>query len=58
LLQRKAANRLGLRGATELKEHAWLKYYNWKDLYDKKIEPPYVPKVINLKSINIIILDW
>jgi hypothetical protein len=52
LLQRKAANRLGLRGATELKEHAWLKYYNWKDLYEKKNEAPYIPKVIiNLISV-------
>ncbi len=44
-MQRKPANRLGLRGATEVKEHAWLKYYPWKDLYDKKIEAPFIPKV-------------
>ncbi len=44
LLQRKPANRLGLRGATEVKEHPWLKYYPWKDLYEKKIESPYKPK--------------
>jgi len=46
LLQRKPANRLGLRGAQEIKDHAWLKYYPWKDLYEKKLESPFVPKVI------------
>jgi hypothetical protein len=44
-LQRKPANRLGLRGATEVKEHAWLKFYPWKDLYDKKIDAPFLPKI-------------
>jgi len=44
-LQRKPANRLGLRGATEVKEHPWLKFYPWKDLYDKKIEAPFIPKI-------------
>lgn len=43
-MQRKPANRLGLRGAQEVKEHAWLKYYPWKDLYDQKLEPPFNPK--------------
>jgi hypothetical protein len=45
LLQRKPANRLGLRGAVEIKDHAWLKYYPWKDLYDKKLDSPFIPKV-------------
>jgi len=43
LLQRKPANRLGLRGASEVKEHPWLKDYNWKDLYEKKIKAPFIP---------------
>jgi serum/glucocorticoid-regulated kinase 2 len=45
LLQRKPVNRLGLRGAQEVREHAWLKYYPWKDLYEKKIDPPFVPRI-------------
>lgn len=45
LLQRKPANRLGLRGAAEVKEHAWFKYYNWKDLYLMRLQSPFVPKV-------------
>jgi hypothetical protein len=44
-LQRKPANRLGLRGANEVKEHAWLKFYPWKDLYEKNIEAPFIPKI-------------
>ena len=44
LIQRKASNRLGFRGATELKEHSWFKYYPWKDLYLRKIISPFIPK--------------
>jgi len=44
-LQRKPDNRLGLRGACEVREHSWLKYYPWKDLYEKKIDSPYLPKL-------------
>lgn len=43
-LQRKPANRLGLRGISEAKEHPWFKNYPWKDLYEKKIESPFFPK--------------
>ena len=32
LIQRKPANRLGLRGPTEVKEHQWFKNYDWKNL--------------------------
>ncbi len=44
LLQRKPYRRLGYRGATELKEHSWFKYYAWKDLYLGKIKSPFIPK--------------
>lgn len=43
-MQRKPSERLGLRGAAEVKDHAWIKYYPWKDLYDKKIESGFIPK--------------
>ena len=43
LLQRKPANRLGLRSANEVKEHPWIKKYKWDDLYSKKIKPPFIP---------------
>jgi len=41
LLQRKPKNRLGLRGSIEVREHPWLKYYPWKDLYNKTLESPF-----------------
>lgn len=46
MLQRKPKNRLGLRGAAEVKEHPWLKYYAWKDLYNKNIEAPFQHKIL------------
>ncbi len=47
LLQRKPANRLGLRGPTEVKEHAWFKYFPWKELYLGKIEAPFIPNGVD-----------
>jgi hypothetical protein len=47
LLQRKPANRLGLRGPTEVKEHAWFKYFPWKELYLGKIESPFIPNGVD-----------
>ena len=44
LLQRKPANRLGLRGPTEVKEHPWFKDYDWKNLYLGKLKAPFLPK--------------
>ena len=44
LLQRKPANRLGLRGPTEVKEHPWFKGYDWKNLYLGKLKAPFLPK--------------
>ena len=43
LLQRKPANRLGLRSAKEVKDHPWIKKYPWGDLYNKKIIPSFKP---------------
>ena len=50
LLQRKPANRLGLRGPTEVKEHLWFKGYDWKSLYLKKLISPFIP---TLTEINL-----
>ena len=44
LLQRKPANRLGLRGPTEVKEHPWFKDYDWKNLYLGNLKAPFLPK--------------
>lgn len=34
-----------MRGAQEVKEHPWIKFYTWKELYDKTLEAPFIPKV-------------
>jgi len=44
LIQRKPANRLGLRGPTEVKEHLWFKDYDWKNLYCGNLISPFQPK--------------
>lgn len=36
---------MGLKGSQEVKDHVWLKYYPWKDLYDKTLASPFNPKV-------------
>ena len=44
LLKRKEEERLGSKnGIKELKEHAWMKYYPWNDLYKKKLAAPFIP---------------
>lgn len=43
LIQRKPANRLGLNGPQDLKDHLWFKNYPWDDLYNKKIKSPFIP---------------
>ena len=45
MLQRKPANRLGLRGAVEIKTHPWFKNYPFDELLNKTIESPFKPKV-------------
>lgn len=43
-MQRRPQDRLGFKGIQELKEHPWFRYFPWKNLYEKKINPPFVPK--------------
>jgi hypothetical protein len=33
-----------LKGAYELKEHPWLKNYPWKELYNKSLTAPFIPR--------------
>ena len=43
LIQRKPTARLGYKGINEIKQHKWLNDINWKDLYNMKIEAPFIP---------------
>ena len=48
LLKRKVKKRLGSNhGIKELKEHAWMKYYPWKDLNNKSLPAPFIPENID-----------
>ena len=43
LLIKNPENRLGYKGISELKSHPWLRYYDWKLLYLKKENAPFIP---------------
>ena len=43
LLQRKPELRLGYKGYKEIKEHLWLKFFPWDQLYEKKLTAPFIP---------------
>ena len=47
LLVRKPADRLGANGPLEVKNHSWLRDFNWKRLFEKTLEPPYCPQSAN-----------
>ena len=48
LLIRKEKKRLGSKnGIKELKAHAWLKYYPWKELSQKTLPAPFIPEKID-----------
>lgn len=44
LLQRRAANRLGYGGISEIKGHKWLKDVNWRSILEKRSSAPFIPK--------------
>ena len=46
-LQRKPGNRLGLNGPQEVKNHIWLKDFDWQALLSKKLEAPFKPLANN-----------
>lgn len=33
-----------MKGAQEVKDHPWFKNYPWKDVYEKRLQPKYIPK--------------
>jgi len=43
-LQRKPDCRLGLNGPSELKQHVWLRDFDWQALYNKEMASPFIPK--------------
>lgn len=51
LLLRKPKHRLGVSGTGELARHPWLCSIDWAQLLNLSIEPPYIPKVIQILNI-------
>ena len=43
LLERKKEKRLGYNGFKEIKEHSWLINFEWDDLLNKTMQPPFIP---------------
>lgn len=43
LIQRKPANRLGLNGPEEVKQHIWFKGFDWNTLLTQKMKPGFIP---------------
>ena len=43
LIQRKTSARLGYKGINQIKQHKWFNNFSWKDLYNMKIEAPFIP---------------
>ena len=58
LIQRKPANRMGLNGSEEVKQHIWLKEFDWDSLLEKRMKsaflpekrPPVKPKVLTTEE--------
>ena len=43
LIQRKPNMRLGYKGINQIKSHKWFNRFSWEDLYNQKIEAPFIP---------------
>lgn len=42
-IKRKKFERLGHRGIHEVKNHPWLRSFDWKGLYEKTLTPSFIP---------------
>ena len=45
-LQRKPANRLGLNGPNEVKQHIWLKDVDWQSIIEMKTKATFIPGIL------------
>ena len=43
LLERRKERRLGYNGFEEIKNHPWFNNFNWDDLFNKKLQPVFIP---------------
>ena len=52
LIQRKPNVRLGYKGIYQIKQHNWFVDFDWKELYNMKMEAPFIPLEENNYDIN------
>jgi len=53
LIQRKPNMRLGYKGINQIKTHKWFNRFSWEDLYNMKIEAPFIPSDDDNYDANI-----
>lgn len=58
MIQRKPENRLGNNGAHEVKNHPWLRNFNWDALYERRLRAPFVPPAEDNFDENNINEKW
>jgi len=51
-IKRWPAERLGIGGNKEVKEHPWFKDFPWRDLQDRKLVSPFIPSVRPLPKLS------
>lgn len=60
LLRRNVSLRLGAsaKDAAEVKEQLFFKCINFDDLLQRKIKPPFVPKIVSFISFNFVVYTY
>jgi len=55
LLHENTARRLGCfgQGAEDIKKHKWFRGLNWAEVYNKRVEPPFVPGLIGPDDVAL-----
>jgi len=52
LLKKNPNERLGTKGVQEIKDHPWFDDIDWNKMSEKKLPPPFKPKVKNDRDVN------
>ena len=58
LLQRKPLNRLGLNGPEDVKNHPWLRDFEWEELLYHRMPAPFVPPIEDNFDANYTNSEW
>jgi serine/threonine protein kinase len=58
LIQRKPSHRLGYNGPAEVRRHTWLKDFPWSNLFDKSLEPSFMPPKAENFDRRHVMSDW